>query len=822
MATMVAANSSLMSSPISSQNKCSRNKRKFPTDAPILDTSDPTLMENAYHDFESFPTEPLSSHDLEKHVSTCNTCRALTHSLKEVLDLEDVRETDWSGMTETELEELLLRTLDTAYKNAIRKITSYGYKEYIAINAILKVGRCYGCKDPIANIAEHALEYLASGKAVDISERENTSEQVGKLEKSLLEDMVNVLRETRPFFSRGDAMWSLLMCDMNLSHACTIENDTFSGLGCNDISGAPASQSTSGPNSNGSTISATSESNVLAEKLNPPLIYPQNSFKAEMPTLDGVPGSTSSNSSSEPLKDIPVSSSKSLEESLFSHTLSKSSLIREKPTGSKKPLAGSSRSRYRSNHSDRNGRIHGYRSASRLTKNSNLANLLYDKKNKPISGSISIDPKSSPLKLGKAPELAVSQSNITQTFSFTAGTSSTSSSDMDKVSKSPPLPAADIGSSLSLSTNSNDNCGIGTYGSFDTKKSSCMSSFVYHQAKPSLVPVDPKDEILVKLVPRVQELKTQLQDWTDWAQQKVMQAARRLNKDKVELQILRQERDEAARLLKEKETLEVSMMKKVSETEYAWSKACSQYEMSNATMGRLENENNKLRLEMEVAKTRASELATNCQEATTREIMSLKKMHSWEREKVMLNEELAAEKHKLSQLRMQLEEAMEYHDQSEDRWKQEEKAKQEALMQVAAERNEREQIEASAKLEEAAVLLKTESSLKRYKDDIRRLENQIATLRLNSCTKIPALSWETNARNNSETVGSRGSGNGDIQRDRECVMCLTEEMSIVFLPCAHQVVCAKCNELHEKKGMKECPSCRTPIQRRIRVRSAYS
>ncbi|KAJ0547264.1 putative transcription factor C2H2 family [Helianthus annuus] len=53
-------------------------------------------------------------------------------------------------------------------------------------------------------------------------------------------------------------------------------------------------------------------------------------------------------------------------------------------------------------------------------------------------------------------------------------------------------------------------------------------------------------------------------------------------------------------------------------------------------------------------------------------------------------------------------------------------------------------------------------------------------------------------------------------------MCLSEEMSVVFLPCAHQVVCTKCNELHEKQGMKDCPSCRGPIQQRVSVRYARS
>ncbi|THU57935.1 hypothetical protein C4D60_Mb03t08840 [Musa balbisiana] len=830
MATMVAASGSLGSSPMSNQEKCSRNKRKFQTDSPVLDPSDPSLMESAIHEYEPFPTGPLSNHDLEKHVSACSTCRALTHSLKEVLDLEDVKYTDWSGMMETQLEELLLSNLDIAFKSAIKKITLYGYKESVAINALLRIGRCYGCKDPVSNIVEHALEYLSSGKAVDISSRDNSSEDMRKLQKSLLEDMVNVLRKMRPFYSRGEAMWSLLIHDINLSHACITDGDTFSGSGCNEISRAPAVQSNVEPNTNGATTSVMVESNLPeSDKLKPSITHPQITSKAEMPPLGGVPGLTSSKfyassivhgatSSSGPMKENPPSSSKSAEEEFRSQTVAKPSLTREKLAGSRKGLAGSSRNRYRSTHSERNNRGHGHRSASRLSKNSNLGNLLLDKKCKSISDSVSMDPKSSPLKLDKTVDLLTSQSYTTQNFSFTAGSSS---SGMDKVSNSASLLAANTDASLLLSTNVSDDISTRPNDTAVSKKSSSISSFLCHQAGSNCA-ADAKDEILVKLVPRVQELQTQLQDWRDWAQQKVMQAARRLSKDKVELQVLRQEKEEATRLLKEKETLEVSMMKKVAETEYAWSKACAQYEMSNATMGKLENENNKLRQALEIAKSHATKLAANCQEASMREIMTLKKIHSWEKEKVMFNEELAAEKNKLSRLRHQLEEAKDCHDQSEATWKQEEKAKEESLMQAAAQKNERENIEASTKMEEDAFILKTEIGLQRYKDDIRTLENQIAKLRLKSCTKIPVLSWDTSVHSNTDMGDSQGSGNGDIRRDRECVMCLTEEMSVVFLPCSHQVVCAKCNELHEKQGMKDCPSCRTPIRRRIYVRSAYS
>ncbi|KAH0992400.1 hypothetical protein GBA52_003883 [Prunus armeniaca] len=80
----------------------------------------------------------------------------------------------------------------------------------------------------------------------------------------------------------------------------------------------------------------------------------------------------------------------------------------------------------------------------------------------------------------------------------------------------------------------------------------------------------------------VLDLQNQLQEWTEWANQKVMQAARRLSKDKAELKSLRQEKEEVERLKKEKQTLEENTMKKLSEMENALCKASGQVERANS------------------------------------------------------------------------------------------------------------------------------------------------------------------------------------------------------------------------------------------------
>jgi hypothetical protein len=169
------------------------------------------------------------------------------------------------------------------------------------------------------------------------------------------------------------------------------------------------------------------------------------------------------------------------------------------------------------------------------------------------------------------------------------------------------------------------------------------------------------------------------------------------------------------------------------------------------------------------------------------------------------------------------------------RSKQEEAGKFEAIACVTSERIEREHIEISSRAEENELNIKSENDMQRYKIEVRALEQQILQLKVSlDPAKVAAPKWGTDNKSYTLPLSEgRKSSNApilvlqdfsfdDVQRDQECVMCLSEEMSVVFLPCRHQVVCGKCNDLHEKQGMNDCPSCRTPIQRRVCVRPADS
>ncbi len=172
------------------------------------------------------------------------------------------------------------------------------------------------------------------------------------------------------------------------------------------------------------------------------------------------------------------------------------------------------------------------------------------------------------------------------------------------------------------------------------------------------------EETILSLKIRVKELETKLQDRTEWAQQKVMQAARRLSKDFTELKALREAREEMLRLKKDQKALEDSTMKKLAEMESALKESSGQVDPANAAVHRLENENAEVRAEMEAAKLNLAEYIAICQEIAKREKKSLKRVQAWEKRKVKLQEDLSVERRKLSQMQQQLSQSKEQQQQA--------------------------------------------------------------------------------------------------------------------------------------------------------------
>ncbi|KAL6517224.1 hypothetical protein OROHE_017930 [Orobanche hederae] len=856
MASMVAKACGTTSSQMPSmivQERGSRNKRKFRADPPLADSSKSTpLPSNGCTSFE-FSAEKFETHG---HTMCCNFCSVnqdTSNYLKLDLGLscpvgpsesscpreeagtsaDEFRDADWSDLTETELEQLVLSNLDAIFKSAIKKIIDNGYSEDVATKAILRSGLWYGCKDTVSNVVDNTLSFLRSGQEIDRS-REHYFEDLKQMGKYILAELVCLLREVRPFFSTGDAMWCLLICDMNVSQACAMDSDPLGGfLG-------------EGPSNPKSCISGRSQSITEMKNIEPNEAHKVNNTSDSKPKASFAPNGLLPDNECR----IPTAGANG---KLFSAT--GASQTEEKFVGSRKVSGITKREyilRHKSTHFEKHYRTYGSKGASRAGKlGSVFSGLVLDKKLKGVADSTGVNAKNAPFKSDKTSGFDSPLENAIHDLSMPAfgleipnhGSSLPKS---NKISPTSPLmPAADALSSLpgadtelSLSLPAR-----GTVNpvpiSYSVEATDC--SFFGSWSDGSL-PQDKKDEVIMKLVPRVRELQSQLQEWTEWANQKVMQAARRLSKDKAELKTLRQEKEEVERLRKEKQMLEEGTVKKLSEMENALRKASGQVERANGAVRRLEVENVTLRREMESAKLRAAESAASCQEVSRREKKTLTKFRSWEKQKIVFQEELSAEKSKLGRIQQKLQHAKDVCHQVEAKLNEEEKAKDEQLTQASLLKKEREQIEVSTQSKEEMIKSRAQTDLQKYKDDIGRLEKEISQMRLKTdSSKIAALrrgidgiydSKLTDLKKNpshkdsaityvSKMMTTTNLKNfAGVKRERECVMCLSEEMSVVFLPCAHQVVCTTCNELHKKQGMKDCPSCRSLIQRRVSVRYA--
>lgn len=173
----------------------------------------------------------------------------------------------------------------------------------------------------------------------------------------------------------------------------------------------------------------------------------------------------------------------------------------------------------------------------------------------------------------------------------------------------------------------------------------------------------------------------------------------------------------------------------------------------------------------------------------------------------------------------------------QSKWRQEQKAKELALTQVEEERHSKEAAEASNKRKLEALRLKIEIDFQRHKDDLQRLEQEFSRLKASAeSTELIHQSTiftlgkservmpqgETIARLLHELDELEDSTEKETNHDRDCMICTKDEVSIVFLPCAHQVLCVSCSDNYGKKGKATCPCCRVPIEQRIRVFGASS
>ncbi|CAM8934102.1 unnamed protein product [Rhodiola kirilowii] len=339
-----------------------------------------------------------------------------------------------------------------------------------------------------------------------------------------------------------------------------------------------------------------------------------------------------------------------------------------------------------------------------------------------------------------------------------------------------------------------------------------------------------KNLAIMKLMVREHELESQLKEWSKWTDRKLGQVVRQSKKLKAEREWLRQ-KEGAEKLLREEQAKKEKeiIKQKLSEMENALQKATKELERTDVASRKSEVENAALRQQMEIARCQSAESAANFQEALGKEKMRPMEIQSMENQIKSFQEELLNEKCKSAQIQQELGCAKDVLGQVEARLEQETKSTKDLNVQASSIREEMEQAEAVAISRDQGTILKAENDLQKYKDNIQKVEREISDLRQNIfSSEVAALERIIDqSTSTSQTTGAdkveqisnppkkNSTGAASLMRNWECVMCLSQQVQVVFVPCAHQVICTKCNELHE---MLECPACRTPIEDRIVVR----
>nr|DAD18165.1 TPA_asm: hypothetical protein HUJ06_019628 [Nelumbo nucifera] len=687
--------------------------------------SDRTGIPSSFHEFCLKPSDHRSSDDDDQNGSGNPNINP------------NYDESGWGYCTEDQLEELLLKNLEYLYNEAISKLVALGYDEDVALKAILRNGHCYGSMDVLTNILQNSLAYLNSTFVNNLhngnsEEPEPVFGDLRQLEEYSLAGMVCLLQQVRPHLSKGDAMWCLLMSDLHVGRASTMEipvlPPTNGGAGS-----AGGTGPVPGPGPTAGNGEPTSNNPV---GLAPGLCK----FHGGWGFGNGIPS------------DVPIYGGFS---SCLETTLNKDIECpkRFNLTPSMKSL---------------------------LKRNVAMFAAGFRANAKAVVVQSQAQPQVCPSSLsGDEPPSGVASGSEVQAVQHEEPRDSQPSDVVTSV----------LSSLGSLSLEEKQDGGT----------------------------ADMKNEIILNLIHQIRELEGQVKDRKEWAHQKAMQAARKLSSDLTELKMLRMEREETQRLKKGKQALEDTTMKRLSEMENALRKASGQVDRANAAVRRLETENAEIRAEMEASKLSASESVTTCLEVAKREKKCLKRLLAWEKQKAKLQEEVAEEKQKIAQLQQQLTLVKESQRETE----------------VEEDRRSKEAAEATAKRKQEALRRKIEIDFQRHKDDIQRLEQELSRLKAtaestqlsnpsNTMSAEAKIQKETNLKLIEELYKLEDSSDTETNIERECLICMKDEVSVVFLPCAHQVLCANCNEDYNKKVKATCPCCRVKIEHRIRVFGASS
>ncbi|KAL7081863.1 hypothetical protein ACP275_14G065000 [Erythranthe tilingii] len=323
-----------------------------------------------------------------------------------------------------------------------------------------------------------------------------------------------------------------------------------------------------------------------------------------------------------------------------------------------------------------------------------------------------------------------------------------------------------------------------------------------------------KNALIVDLVKSTRDLEEKAKEQKEWAQRKLVDSARRLSKNFMERNLLRREAcSEKDKMKDEKLHAEKEHMLKLTAMEQYFRKVNFEANFVTDSVRRLETQNAQIRADAEAVKLNGSESERELKEILKREKKWKKKLSDAGKQISNFRSQRDEEKQRAMQMKLELLQAKEEAEEAEVKRRQEIKAKEDMVALAAEEARTFEIGKANARTELLRLQQKVEIDSQIDMDNCRRLEDELSRLRL--CQQMAEVRLTENASSSESSAPMECSSARRIRR-RTCMMCLQNDVSVVLLPCAHQVLCFPCFQRNCSAVGANCPYCNVRIEQSIR------
>ncbi|KAH6795041.1 hypothetical protein C2S52_005518 [Perilla frutescens var. hirtella] len=167
-------------------------------------------------------------------------------------------------------------------------------------------------------------------------------------------------------------------------------------------------------------------------------------------------------------------------------------------------------------------------------------------------------------------------------------------------------------------------------------------------------PNDLKTALIVDLMKSIRNLEEDVKVQKEWAQKKVIDSAKRLSKDLLELKTLRMEKEETQHMKEEKLCVEKSYMLMLKETEQSLRNVNCEASMIGNSNRTLEFSNAHIRADTEALRLSASEYGNDLNQVIQREMRCMKKLAIIGKQTSNLRAKCDEEKQNVSQLQLDI------------------------------------------------------------------------------------------------------------------------------------------------------------------------